>query len=88
LKKNPKYSKRINYDALADIFKSAPGGGFDEDEKEDEELYTFDDKSEGETLVEEGNTRPTIGMDFGGVGESDKGEDYITGWDDTFEQEV
>lgn len=58
IKKNPKYSKRINYDALKDLF--VEGGGPPSlaatmgvnDEKDDAELYTFgDDKSEEEAVV-------------------------------------
>jgi transcription factor IIIB subunit 2 len=58
IKKNPKYSKRINYDALKDLFVEGGGPrslaatmGFS-DEKDDAELYTFgDDKSEEEPMV-------------------------------------
>jgi transcription factor IIIB subunit 2 len=92
LKQNARYSKRINYDALKDLFT---------DEKEEEEgsmLYTIDDKE----IVEEGGGR--IGrhaglIDTGGLqadpddvddgGGSDKGDDYGDGgWEDTYEQEV
>jgi transcription factor IIIB subunit 2 len=55
LKKNPKYSKRINYDALKDLF--VQSGGLPsmaanmttgDDDKDDEDLYTMDDdKSDG-----------------------------------------
>jgi transcription factor IIIB subunit 2 len=97
LKKNPKYSKRINYDALDDIFRTSAAGG---DNKGDEELYTFDDKSDGEgmILIEEGGggvgeTGPRLighqtgnGGDFEGEEGSEKGDDYA--WEDTFEQEV
>ncbi|KAG5645973.1 hypothetical protein DXG03_004765 [Asterophora parasitica] len=64
LKKNPKYSKRINYDALKDLF--VEGGGPPSimagmglgDEKDDAELYTIsDDKDEhapmGMVIIEE-----------------------------------
>lgn len=54
IKKNPKYSKRINYDALKDLFVEgggppsfAKGMGLGSDEKDDEELYTMDDRSDG-----------------------------------------
>jgi len=63
IKKNPKYSKRINYDALNNLFTDGgaivktPGtpGPYDDD-KDDDGLYTFDDKSDGEgmVLIEEG----------------------------------
>lgn len=56
LKKNPKYSKRINYDALKDLF--VQSGGLPsmaanmttgDDDKDEEELYIMDDdKSDGE----------------------------------------
>jgi transcription factor IIIB 90 kDa subunit len=89
LKQNARYSKRINYDALKDLFT---------DEKEEEDgsmLYTIDDKE----IVEEGGGH--IGRHAGLIdtGElqadpddvddgdgSDKGDDY--GWEDTYEQEV
>ncbi|OJT12006.1 Transcription factor IIIB 60 kDa subunit [Trametes pubescens] len=69
IKKNPKYSKRINYNALKDLFTDAGGSfqmpaGDDEDEDgKDEGLYTLDDKDEGEgmLIVEEGG---------GGVGQA------------------
>ena len=57
LKKNLKYSKRINYDALKDLF--IQGGGapsftanmtLGNDDKDDEDLYTMDDKSDGEGM--------------------------------------
>ncbi|KAF9481486.1 cyclin-like protein [Pholiota conissans] len=62
IKKNPKYSKRINYDALKDLF--VESGGLPsanistEDDKDDTGLYTIgmeDDKSDGEVdvIVEE-----------------------------------
>lgn len=91
LKQNARYSKRINYDALKDLFT---------DEKEEVEgsmLYTIDDKE----IVEEGGGR--IGRhaglidtselqadpdDVDGDG-SDKGDDYgDVCWEDTYEQEV
>lgn len=91
LKQNARYSKRINYDALKDLFT-------DEKEEEESMLYTIDDKE----IVEEGGGR--IGRHAGltdtgnlhadpddvddGDG-SDKGDDYGDGgWEDTYEQEV
>ena len=63
LKKNPKYSKRINYDALKDLF--VQSGGLPsmaanmttgDDDKDDEDLYTMDDdKNDGE-----GGLMPTV----------------------------
>ncbi|RDB26784.1 Transcription factor IIIB subunit [Hypsizygus marmoreus] len=58
LKKNPKYSKRINYDALKDLFVESGGPpsftahmGIN-DEKDDAELYTIsDDKSDDGAMV-------------------------------------
>ena len=90
LKQNARYSKRINYDALKDLFT---------DEKDDEEssmLYTID----GKEIVEEGGGR--IGGHAGLIDASelqpdpddaddgdgsDKGDDYGD-WEDTYEQEV
>ncbi|CCL99056.1 uncharacterized protein FIBRA_01067 [Fibroporia radiculosa] len=60
IKKNPKYSKRINYDALKNLFVDGgasarlPTPGFDD--KDDDGLYIMDDKSDGEgmVIIEEG----------------------------------
>ncbi|KZT64517.1 BRF1-domain-containing protein [Daedalea quercina L-15889] len=56
IKKNPRYSKRINYDALKDLFTD---GGSDPrlpatlgpDDKDDVPLYVMDDKSDGEGML-------------------------------------
>ncbi|KAJ8462709.1 hypothetical protein ONZ51_g10731 [Trametes cubensis] len=68
IKKNPKYSKRINYNALKDLFTNDASSSFqmpsEEDGKDDEGLYTFDDKDDGEGMLiveEEGG---------GGVGQA------------------
>lgn len=69
IKKNPKYSKRINYNALKDLFTDAggsfqmPAGDDEYEDGKDEGLYTLDDKDEGEgmLIVEEGG---------GGVGQA------------------
>lgn len=58
LQKNPKYSKRINYDALKDLFVESGGPpsmaaamGLNED-KDDADLYQMgDDKSDGGDMV-------------------------------------
>ncbi|KZT05708.1 BRF1-domain-containing protein [Laetiporus sulphureus 93-53] len=55
IKKNPKYSKRINYDALKDLFTddtkaSRVPMGPEVDEK-DNDLYVMDEKSEGEGVL-------------------------------------
>ncbi|PCH43896.1 BRF1-domain-containing protein [Wolfiporia cocos MD-104 SS10] len=61
VKKNPKYSKRINYDALESLFTNdVPATSFpglsNIDDKDDEGLYYMDEKSDGEgmVVVEEG----------------------------------
>ena len=68
IKKNPKYSKKINYNALKELFTDdgssfqMPGG--DEDKDDDGHLYTMDDKDDGEGMLiveEEGG---------GGVGQA------------------
>ncbi|KAK7018579.1 BRF1-domain-containing protein [Favolaschia claudopus] len=46
LTKNHKYSKRINYDALRHLLVEGPSL----DDKSDEQLYTLDDKSDGEGM--------------------------------------
>jgi transcription factor IIIB subunit 2 len=53
IKKNPKYSKRINYDALKDLFVDTA-----DDEKDDNGLYTIDSRDEtaypdGMEIIEE-----------------------------------
>ena len=66
IKKNPKYSKRINYNALKELFTDEGPSyqlpGAEEDKDDDGGLYTIDDKSDGEgmLIVEEGG---------GGVGQ-------------------
>lgn len=50
LKKNPKYSRRINYDALKDMF--VP----EEDQKDGDAMYTMDDKEEEALLDEDGGS--------------------------------
>jgi transcription factor IIIB subunit 2 len=49
IKKNPKYSKRINYDALKDLFVDGRQVVPSIDDKDD--LYTMDDKSDGEGMM-------------------------------------
>ncbi|KAJ7186723.1 BRF1-domain-containing protein [Mycena filopes] len=44
INKNHKYSKRINYDALRHLLVEGPSL----DDKDDDQLYTMDDKSDGE----------------------------------------
>ncbi|KAL4068304.1 hypothetical protein V8B97DRAFT_888451 [Scleroderma yunnanense] len=100
IKKNPKYSKRINYDALKDLFVDGDRTIPNLDDKED--LYSIDDKTDGDgmVVVEEGG---------GGVGsqkqqrrgspetdadhldeEASEKEDGIGDltWEDAYEQEV
>ncbi|KAH9055168.1 BRF1-domain-containing protein [Lactarius deliciosus] len=95
LKQNARYSKRINYDALKDLFT---------DEKDEDLLYTLDEKDEDQNVVvEEGGGRvgahalprrlieavdlqPDLD-DADDADRSDKGDDY-GGWEDTYEQEV
>ena len=67
IKKNPKYSKRINYNALKELFTDEGPSfhlpGADDDKDDDGGLYTMDDKGDGEgmLIVEEGG---------GGVGQA------------------
>ncbi|KAG6371687.1 BRF1-domain-containing protein [Boletus reticuloceps] len=103
LKKNAKYSKRINYDALKDLFVDGDNPNINLDEKG--ELYSMDDKTEDGVIVEEGgggvgsqqNSLQSISRnDFldtahdGEEDESEKGdtEDPYVGWDEFYEQEV
>jgi transcription factor IIIB subunit 2 len=55
LKQNARYSKRINYDALKDLFTDEKA---EDDEDGDGALYTLDEKEEdASVLVEEGGGR-------------------------------
>jgi len=60
IKKNPKYSKRINYDALKDLFVDA------DDEKDHDDLYTIEqpngdaDADGMEVIEEEGGAVGTV----------------------------
>jgi len=90
LKKNPKYSKKINYAVLDQFFK--PEKSSTPDDGEEDGLYPIDEneKEDGEgEVVEEGGeyqtplrTNPDYEDD-----EDDKLEEY-GGWEDVFEQEV
>ena len=99
LKKNPKYSKKINYAVLDQFFKpeksSTPDNAEEEEDeeegKEEVELYRIDEKDdgEGEEVVEEGGEyqTPLRPNPEYGDDEDDKQEEY-GGWEDVFEQEV
>ncbi|KAF8891806.1 hypothetical protein BD779DRAFT_1799037 [Infundibulicybe gibba] len=50
LKKHPKYSKRINYDALKDLFIDGPPHPSMRDDDDDKEDDLYDDKSDGEGI--------------------------------------
>lgn len=100
LRKNPRYSKKINYAVLDQFFKpgksSTPGDDDERDGGEEEgetELYQIDgmekDDGEGEEVVEEGGEYQTplrTNPDYEDD-EDDKPEEY-GGWEDVFEQEV
>lgn len=99
IKKNPKYSKRINYDALKDLFVDGPQAPSLDDK---DNLYTIDDKGDGEGMIvlEEdgggiGSQRPAPRLhreqgEEGEDDESEKGDDHVTdvGWEEAYEQEV
>lgn len=97
IKKNPKYSKRINYDALKDLFVDGPQAPSLDDK---DNLYTIDDKGDGEGMIvleEDGggiaSQRQAPREEQGGEGEDDeseKGDDHVAdvGWEDAYEQEV
>ncbi|KAG7087469.1 hypothetical protein E1B28_013434 [Marasmius oreades] len=98
LKKNPKYSKRINYDALKDLFVDSTGST-NFDDKDDGMLYTIDDKDDEEQtlVVIEDDPRSVVSppkpfLDSV-VGDDDKGDGEeedtpVADWDEGFEQEV
>jgi len=95
LKKNPKYSKKINYAVLDQFFKPEKSSTPDDGEEEEEEdgLYRIDgnekDDAEGEEVVEEGGEYQTplrANPDYEDD-EDDKPEEYGS-WEDAFEQEV
>ncbi|KAJ7594903.1 BRF1-domain-containing protein [Mycena floridula] len=101
IKKNPKYSKRINYDALKDIFVDGevPSAAFaapvDLDSKADE-LYYMQDKDDSETVLviqeEETGPRPIPDDEPDGMevdSDKDDGElDTGPSWEDAYEQEL
>ncbi|KAI6133299.1 BRF1-domain-containing protein [Pisolithus croceorrhizus] len=98
IKKNPKYSKRINYDALKDLF--VDGGSSNPALNEKDDLYSLDDKTDDSAVVvEEGDggvgiqkprTRyPSPDAEHLGDDDSEKGDEVPTlGWEDAYEQEV
>ncbi|KAI6045085.1 BRF1-domain-containing protein [Pisolithus marmoratus] len=100
IKKNPKYSKRINYDALKDLF--ADGSNSNPALNEKDDLYSIDDKADDSAVViEEGDggvgiqklrTRypsPDADTEHLGDEDSEKGDEVPTlGWEDAYQQEV
>ena len=100
LKRNPKYSKKINYAVLDQFFKPeesfTPDGGEEEEEEGKEEvgsMYRIDenekDDGEGGEVVEEGGEYQTplrANPDYEDD-EDDKPDEYGC-WEDAFEQEV
>ncbi|KAH6897682.1 cyclin-like protein, partial [Coprinopsis sp. MPI-PUGE-AT-0042] len=70
IKKNPKYSKRINYDALKDLFVDQPQSGIrnpgvqvdDKDEEDGAGLYTLDDDKAGDDVGVGGDAAGGDGM--------------------------
>ena len=91
LKKNPKYSKKINYAVLDQFFKREKSST-PENEDEEVDLHRIDGiqkDDEGEEVIEEGGEYQTplrANLDFEDD-EDDKPEEY-GGWEDVFEQEV
>jgi len=101
IKKNPKYSKRINYDALKDLF--VDGGDFPSSkmnivEDESGDIFTMDDKSDGEgmstlnVIVEEEPgtvmTKPLLEGVGGDINNHLADDIYDDGSDDDKEAEV
>ncbi|KAI6136878.1 BRF1-domain-containing protein [Pisolithus sp. B1] len=98
IKKNPKYSKRINYDALKDLF--VDGGSSNPALNEKDDLYSLDDKTDDSAVVVEEDdsgvgiqkprTRyPSPDAEHLGDDDSEKGDEVPTlGWEDAYEQEV
>jgi transcription factor IIIB subunit 2 len=92
LKKNPRYSKRINYNALKDLLDSGSATGRP---LEGDDLYTMEDKEEdGDvTVVIEDDMDKTDKTDEQPMEEDeddygvDKEEGY-SGWEEGYEQEV
>ncbi len=95
MKKNPKYSKRINYDALKDLFVEG-GVAPTLDEKDEANLYTMDDKSDGESggallVIEEDSAPPQPPPPEDDKDDDKEDEDAAAddiSWDDAYEQEV
>lgn len=102
LKKNTKYSKRINYDALKDLFVDGGNPDINLDEKGD--LYSMDDKTEDGVIVEEegggvGSQKSSRSVSRNDIpsaaqdeeeDESEKGdtEEPFVSWDEVYEQEM
>ncbi|KAF7980980.1 hypothetical protein HWV62_35786 [Athelia sp. TMB] len=100
IKKNPKYSKRINYNALKDLFVDT-----DEKDPDDATMFTMEEEviEEGgavgvrrattaDQVRSAGHTTDGVMDDEDADGEeegSDKGDDIVdAGWEDVYEQEV
>lgn len=100
IKKNPKYSKRINYDALKDLFVDGSSSNPALNEKDD--LYSLDDKTDDSAVVVEEGDRgvgiqkpraryPSPDADAEHLGDEDSEKDDEVpslGWEDAYEQEV
>ncbi|KAI6031990.1 hypothetical protein PISMIDRAFT_675959 [Pisolithus microcarpus 441] len=100
IKKNPKYSKRINYDALKDLFVDGSSSNPALNEKDD--LYSLDDKTDDSAVVVEEGDRgvgiqkprarypsPDADAEHLGDEDSEKGDEVPSlGWEDAYEQEV
>lgn len=95
IKKNPKYSKRINYDALKDLFVDSGDGVPNLDEKDDSQLYHFDDKDDeisAPMVIIEGDSevapiRQMVQEDDKDDEDEDEDAPRIS-WEDAFQQEV
>jgi hypothetical protein len=101
VKKNPKYSKRINYDALAGLLAGPLGVDVDKDKDADAEMAIVDEdardytppgarvaapRAATEDVGKEPFELPEEDEDEADDGKDDFGADG--GWEDAFEQEA
>ena len=102
IKKNPRYSKRINYEALKELF--LDGSSFvshavnsnerKEEKKEEllfemEEMVVLEEEGGGVGLLKNKSMDAIMEADEDAEGEDDMGDGFgAGGWDDFYEQEV
>ncbi|TRM66996.1 cyclin-like protein [Schizophyllum amplum] len=101
VKKTAKFSKRINYEAFDNLF--LPYEGKPLDEKDDGELYTFDDKTDDQAnlvvISDNPASRPSqppqlpegeadADGEFEDLSDKEDAQDVDAGWEEAYQQEV